>query len=201
MELGMQKKEEHIIFRCATEEDMVSVQEIYDYYVKHTAITFDYNTPTVLEMKQLMLEISKIYPYLICLVDGKIVGYAYAHAVSPREAYKWSVELSIYFDRYNLGMGLGWRLYECLIHLLEMQHVQTAYACITHPNPRSEHLHKALGFTLLSLWRHSGYKFQTWQDVVWMEKRLGTLSTPVPDLILFPQLDAAAVKKVLQEDV
>jgi len=197
----MQKKEEHIIFRSATEEDMVSVQEIYDYYVKHTAITFDYNTPTVLEMKQLMLEISKIYPYLVCLVDGKVVGYAYAHAVSPREAYKWSVELSIYFDRHNLGMGLGWRLYECLISLLEMQHVQTAYACITHPNPRSEHLHQALGFTLLSFWRNSGYKFQSWQDVIWMEKRLGRLPTPVPDLIPFPRLDATTVKNILQEEM
>jgi len=201
MELKNQENKKNIIFRPVAEEDMIEIQQIYDYYVRHTAITFDYNTPTTEQMEQVMLEVCKIYPYLVCLLDGKVVGYAYAHAVSPREAYKWSVELSIYLDKYCLGKGLGLGLYERLIRLLEMQHVQTAYACITHPNPRSEHLHKALGFTLLSFWRHSGYKFQNWQDVVWMEKRLGTFPIPVPDLIPFSQLDEDAVKKVLQEDV
>lgn len=200
MGLKIQNTEPDLLFRPAVESDMKDVWQIYDYYVKNTAITFDYATPTQEEMTRSMLEIRKIYPYLVCLRKGVVVGYAYARAVSPREAYKWSVELSIYLDVSMLGGGIGWRLYEKLINLLEAQHVQTAYACITHPNPRSEHLHQALGFSLLSFWRHSGYKFQSWHDVVWMEKRLGKLPTPAPDLIPFPKLNPKVVEKILWQN-
>ena len=31
-------------------------------------------------------------------VDGRIVGYAYASAFKPRDAYQWAVETSIYVD-------------------------------------------------------------------------------------------------------
>lgn len=186
------------IIRRAITNDAVRIRDIYDYYVHHTAITFDDETPSVNEFQQKIISIGNVYPYLVAEQNGVVEGYAFARSISDKAAYRWSVELTVYVELHHRGIGIGVKLYEVLIHLLQLQHVQTAYACITHPNPKSEHMHKAFGFTLLSYWRRSGYKFSEWHDVVWMEKRLGTLPTPMPELIPITQLDKTEVKDILQ---
>lgn len=187
------------VIRRADERDMPQVRAIYDEYVKHTAFTFDYVTPTVEKMTHDMREILCRYPYLVCVQGDDVKGYAYAHAISPRESYKWTVELSIYLDTDFCRRGFGRRLYGALLHLLEKQNVQTAYACITHPNPASEHFHQSMGFNLMSEWRRSGYKFGKWYDVVWMEKHLGSCPVPAPELIGFNDLSLQIVKQILDD--
>ena len=65
--------------RLATPQDAEELLEIYRYYVEHTAITFEYETPSITEFRQRIKQTLKRYPYLAA-VDGhgKIVGYAYA---------------------------------------------------------------------------------------------------------------------------
>ncbi len=43
-----------ITVRDATMEDAARILEIYDYYVKNTAITFEYDTPSLDEFKERM---------------------------------------------------------------------------------------------------------------------------------------------------
>ena len=123
-----------------------------------------------------------------------MIGYAYAHPHSPRAAYQWTVELSIYLAPEYRGKGWGRRLYCCLIDLLRAQGVVNAYVCITHPNPISEQFHHRLGFTPLSLWPKAGYKDGRWLDVTWMQLTLNphpdrpqppcAVSALPPDLVL-----------------
>ena len=49
-------------------------------------------------MERRRQEISQQYPCLAAEVEGKVVGYAYAHAFYGREAYAWSVESSVYVN-------------------------------------------------------------------------------------------------------
>lgn len=188
-----------LVIRQVEERDMSQVQAIYDKYVNHTVFTFDYATPTVEKMTQTMHEVLRRYPYLVCTQGDEVKGYAYAHAVSPRESYKWTVELSIYLDTDSCGRGIGRRLYGALLNLLRQQNVQTAYACITHPNSVSERFHQSMGFSLLAEWPHSGYKLGRWHDVIWMEKRLGSCPVPAPELVCFNDLPPQKVKQVLDE--
>ncbi len=167
--------------------------------MRNTAFTFDYDVPTVAEMAQTMHEVLNRYPYLVCSKGNEVKGYAYAHAVSPRESYKWTVELSIYLAQDACGLGIGHRLYGALLHLLREQNVQTVYACITHPNPASERFHQAIGFTPMSVWQRSGYKFGKWRDIVWMEKHLGTCPVPAPELVPFKDLPSQIVERILCE--
>lgn len=51
--------------RDATLNDAESILKIYDYYVKNTAITFEYDTPSLAEFQGRMKEIAKRYPYLV----------------------------------------------------------------------------------------------------------------------------------------
>ena len=79
-------------------EDAKRLVEIYSPYVLNTAVSFEYEVPTLAEFEERIKNITKKYPYLVCEKDGKIIGYVYAHAYSPRKAYSWTVETSIYVD-------------------------------------------------------------------------------------------------------
>ena len=84
--------------RMAAVEDTQRILEIYEYYVRNTAITFEYTVPTAEEFRQRIENTLKKYPYLVAVRDERIVGYAYAGAFHPRAAYAWCAELTIYLD-------------------------------------------------------------------------------------------------------
>ena len=65
--------------RSATVGDAERLREIYAYYVEHTAISFEYDVPSVEEFRSRIENILKAYPYLVAEENGTIQGYAYAH--------------------------------------------------------------------------------------------------------------------------
>ena len=103
-----------IEIRYAKLEDAARLVEIYCYYVEKTAITFEYEVPTVEEFQQRMVHVMEKYPYLVAKVDDQIVGYAYAGTFNVRAAYDWCVETSIYVDHTLRKCGVGKRLYQAL---------------------------------------------------------------------------------------
>ena len=129
--------------RLATPQDAEELLEIYRYYVEHTAITFEYETPSITEFRQRIKQTLKRYPYLAA-VDGhgKIVGYAYASSFKNRAAYDWSVETTIYVDKDVKRQGIGKKLYEALEEILRKQHVINLDACITDPEIEDEYVTK-----------------------------------------------------------
>ena len=100
--------------RIASAKDAAALLEIYAPYVKNTAITFEYEVPSLQEFERRIENILKKYPYLVAETDGKIVGYAYVSAFKERAAYDWAVETSIYIDKKLKRMGIGKKLYSVL---------------------------------------------------------------------------------------
>ena len=158
--------------RMATIEDAERLLEIYTPYVKETAITFEYEVPSVKEFEERIAKVLKMFPYLVAVVQDRIVGYAYASPYKTRAAYQWSVETSIYIDREYQGSGIGSVLYTKLLELLKKQHVRNVYACVALPNDESEAIHKKFGFTLVGRFHNVGYKLNEGHDTGWFEKHL-----------------------------
>ena len=70
--------------RVAEERDAATLLEIYSYYVEKTAITFEYETPSIEEFTQRIHDIKVKYPYIVAEENGEILGYAYGSAFHPR---------------------------------------------------------------------------------------------------------------------
>ena len=79
--------------------DAQRLAEIYSFYVKNTAVSFEYEVPTADEFVKRIKHTREKYPYLVCVDDGKVVGYAYAGAYSVRQAYDRTVTTLIYVDK------------------------------------------------------------------------------------------------------
>lgn len=184
-----------ITVRNATLSDAERILEIYDYYVRNTAITFEYETPTVTEFEERMKATMKKYPYLVILKDGRIEGYAYAGAFVGRAAYDWSCEMTVYLDHNAQKCGMGRKIYEALEDELKKMGILNLYACIGYPEKDDEYLttnsadfHAHLGFAKVGEFYKCGYKFERWYNMIWMEKFIGehkekqTAITPYPEL-------------------
>ena len=166
--------------RDATLEDAARILEIYSHYVRDTAISFEYEVPTLSQFQERMRKIMERYPYLVIEDEGGIQGYAYAGPFVGRAAYDWSCELTIYLDRTAHKRGLGRELYEALEERLTEMGIQNLYACIgwseiedEYLNQNSAQFHAHLGFKTVGRFQKCGRKFGRWYDMVWMEKIVG----------------------------
>lgn len=108
-----------ITIRPANLADAQAIQAIYAPYVEKTAITFEYEVPSVQEFEKRISNTIERYPYLVAEEDGQVLGYAYASPYYARTAYDWTTELSIYLNEDARGRGLGSQLYGALEEELE----------------------------------------------------------------------------------
>lgn len=179
-----------ITIRDAVLEDAERILEVYAYYVQNTAITFEYEVPSLSDFQARMEKTKSRYPYLVIEKDEVICGYAYAGPFVGRAAYDWSCEMTIYLDHTAQKCGLGRMLYEALGQRLRQMGILNLYACIGYPSAHedaylttnSADFHAHLGFVKVGEFHKCGYKFGRWYNMIWMEKMIGehqTEQTPV----------------------
>ena len=169
-----------ITIRDAFPSDAERLLEIYGYYVRNTAITFEYDTPSPDEFRARMERTMERYPYLVILRDGRVEGYAYAGPFKSRAAYDWACEISVYLDPDARKCGMGRMRCEALEKSLKEMGIVNLYACIGYPETEDEYLtrnsaefHAHLGYVKAGEFHKCGYKFGRWYDMIWMEKIVG----------------------------
>lgn len=183
--------------RLVQEKDIPSILEIYRPYVLETAISFEYEVPSIEDFNRRVRIIACDYPYLVYLLDEKIIGYAYAHKQMERAAYQWNAELSVYVDQSYVRRGIGKALYGCLLEILSIQHVQNVYGIVRTPNPNSEKLHESFGFRKLGVFHQTGYKSGCWHDVTWFEKSIGTHDPCPQPFLSIQRIDPQAILEIM----
>lgn len=178
------------VVRNAKIEDAGRILEIYAYYVKHTAITFEYEVPTLSEFQNRMKHTMMKYPYLVAEQDGAISGYAYAGAFIGRAACDWSCETTVYLDHTAHKRGLGRLLYEALENRVREQGILNLYAYVAYPEEEdaclsrnSAEFHAHLGFSKAGECNKCGYKFGRWYNLLLMEKIIGDHQAGQPPVI------------------
>ena len=134
------EKRQTCLIRSVTVEDAPRLLEIYAYYVKNTAISFEYDVPSLEEFTNRISKTLKKYPYLVLEEQGLIQGYTYAGAFVSRAAYSHSSEITIYLHKDAKGKGYGRMLYEALENKLKAIGILNLYARIGSPVEEDEYL-------------------------------------------------------------
>lgn len=186
--------------RAAKLDDAPVLLDIYAYYVKKTAISFEWEVPSLEEFMARMERTLSAYPWLVVERSGELFGYAHASAFVGRAAYAWSAETTIYLHGNARGRRIGARLYQALENVLRTQGVLNLNACIGCTTVEDEYLtnasqrfHERCGFRLVGTFHGSGYKFGRWYDMIWMEKILGNHTADALRVIPFPELSPDAL--------
>jgi Sortase and related acyltransferases len=185
-------------FRQVSELDTEAVLKIYEPYIE-TPVTFECELPSLEEFQKRIYNFSCNYPYIVCEKNGEIVGYAYAHRFRERAAYDWNVELSIYISRCEHGKGIGKAMYHALIEILKLQNIINVYGGITLPNPKSEGLHKSMGFQCVGTYHDTGFKCGSWHSVEWFEKQISEYNNEPLKFISIQKIAKANIETILEQ--
>ncbi len=185
-------------FRFVREDDTEGLLDIYRQYID-TTITFEYVLPTVDEFRERIRHISKDYPYIVCIEEDKLLGYAYAHQYKERAAFKWNVEFSIYLDKSLTAKGVGTKMYDILFEIVKLQGIKNVYSLISCPNEPSVRLHEKMGFELLVTYKNDGYKNGQWKDLMCYRKTIAPYDEVPEDIKTIYQLDSKVLEEILNK--
>ncbi|MEM1329825.1 MAG: N-acetyltransferase family protein [Planctomycetota bacterium] len=149
--------------RC-TDKDLSPILTLVNHEIEHGVAHFGQTAITPEELIT-QFESRGVYPWLVVEDDGEFCGFSKSGPLKPREAYRWSVEVSIYLCQHAQGRGLGKLLYRALFDELESLGFRRVLAGVVPPNPASERLHESLGMRVIGTQERVGFKHGRWHDV------------------------------------
>lgn len=165
------------LIRLATEADAAACATIYRHHVLHGTGTFETEPPDEQDMLRRLREVrGRGLPWLAAQREGSgmVGGFAYANWFRAREAFRFTVEDSIYIDPDAQRQGLGNSLLTALIDACVAAGARQMLAVIgDSANAGSIGVHRSRGFTEIGTMRAVGWKFNRWLDVVLMQRALG----------------------------
>jgi phosphinothricin acetyltransferase len=177
------------VLRLATSADSKAILDIYAPYIQNTSFTFETEVPSLKEFSERITAYLNNWPWLVCEINGKIAGYAYATKYRERTAYQWCVESSIYIQDDFQKAGVGKSLYSALFEILKKQGFNNVYAVINLPNEKSVAFHEKLGFHYFATYEKVGYKLGKWKNVGWWGLSINEYVDEPAAPIKFSELD------------
>ena len=155
-----------LTIRPITKDDIAACLDIYNYEVVNGVATLDLEPRTLPEWQEWYEAHSdEHHPIVVGTVDGFVAGYASLSPYRPKEAYKSTVELSIYIHQEYRGKGVASKLMAHILeHAKETETLHTVVSVITAGNAASTALHERFGFTYCGLTPQVGFKHGKYQD-------------------------------------
>ncbi len=159
-----------ITLRPYKSDDTQAILDIINFNILHSTALYDYTIRSFEQQKNILEEkIRKDFPVLVAELDGIAVGFGMYSEFRFREAYKFTVEHSVYVNEKHHGKGIGKLLLQELIQLAKNQKLHTMIAVIDAENQSSVEFHEKFGFKTVGIVRESGYKFDRWLHSVFMQ--------------------------------
>ena len=154
-------------------DDAPVILDIINYNILHSTALYDYE-PRTLENQITIFEdkLQKGFPIIVAVANDEVVGFGYYSEFRFREAYKFTVEHSVYAHPSHQGIGIGKLIVTELIALAKAQQLHTMIGVIDSENVSSIEFHKKFGFENVGFIKESGFKFERWLHSVFMQKML-----------------------------
>ncbi|QBZ98639.1 GNAT family N-acetyltransferase [Flavobacterium sangjuense] len=154
-------------------QDAEIIVAILNHYIATSTALYDYN-PRTIEQQQAIFEekLIKEFPVIVATMDECVVGFGYYSEFRFREAYKFTVEHSVYVTPNEHGKGIGKVILQSLIDLAKKQKLHTMIGVIDAENESSIAFHEQYGFKTVGIIKDSGFKFDRWLHSVIMQLML-----------------------------
>ena len=101
---------EEIVLREATRADVPSICMIHNQGIEDRVATLDVDPHSLDEQLNWFHRHGSRHPVIVAESAGHIIGWASLNQFSPRPAYRFVADLSVYVDRQWRGKGIGSQL-------------------------------------------------------------------------------------------
>lgn len=163
-----------LTIRPVEEGDLPAVRDIYNHYVRTSTVTFDEVESTIEDwaLKRTRIGDAGI-PFLVAESDGEVLGYALGVPWSPKSAYRFTIENSIYLSPSAAGRGIGWALSAEFLDACCLAGLRQVIAVIADSGAEASiGLHKKAGFVDAGRLTEVGEKFGSPLGVYFLQKSL-----------------------------
>ena len=168
-----------ITIRRANENDLPQLLDIYNDIIINTTAVYQYEIHTI-EMRRewFATKQQRGFPVFVAEENDLIAGFSTIGTFRNWQAYKYSVENSVYVASDKRGRGTGKLLIPPLIDAAKKMDMHTIIAGIDATNEVSLRLHKNFGFEEVAHFKQVGYKFGRWLDLKFLQLMLETPANP-----------------------
>ena len=155
-----------LIIRLIAKDDVFACLSIYNYEVEYGVATLDLEPRTLEEWHEWYNAHSdEHHTIIVGTVNDVVVGYASLSPYRLKDAFKSTVELSIYIHKDYRGQGMATQLMERILEMAkEDTMLHNVVSVITAGNEKSTKLHNRFGFTYCGLTPEVGFKHGKYQD-------------------------------------
>jgi phosphinothricin acetyltransferase len=166
--------------RLAVVADLAAINAIYNHYVACSTCTYQTQPATEEERLAWFAAHGPRYPVLVAERDADgtsgpaaagraIIGWASLSPFHPRQAYRFTVENSVYVHPEHLRQGIGRALLAELFERARALDYRTVIAIISADQAASIALHTRAGFREAGRLLKVGHKFGQWLDVMYLQ--------------------------------
>src|SRR5258706_4717517 len=164
-----------VTIRNANENDLAQLLDIYNDTILHTTAVYQYEVHTLQMRKEwFATKQQQGFPVFVAEENDRIAGFSTIGTFRQWQAYKYSVENSVYVASDQRGKGIGKLLMQPLIDAAKQMDMHTIIASIDATNEISLRLHKNFGFEEVAHFKQVGYKFNKWLDLKFLQLILQT---------------------------
>src|SRR4051812_13950356 len=168
-----------VTIRNANENDLPQLLDIYNDIIINTTAVYQYEIHTIEMRKEwFATKQQQGFPVFVAEEDKSIVGFSTIGTFRNWQAYKYSVENSVYVASDQRGKGIGKLLIPPLIDAAKQMDMHTIIAGIDATNEVSLRLHKNFGFEEVAHFKQVGYKFDRWLGLKFLQLILETPAHP-----------------------
>lgn len=158
------------LIRPYRDSDIPEILAIINHNILHSTSLYDYAPRTLERQSELLADKAvKNFPVFVAEQDGQVAGFGMYGEFRFREAYRFTVEHSVYVAEAFKGKGIGGQLLQRLIDEAKSQKLHTMIGVIDAENQESIRFHEKFGFKTVGIIKESGYKFDRWLDSVLMQ--------------------------------
>lgn len=159
------------IIRRAKIEDLEVILEIVNDAILATTAIYDYDVRTLNDQISWFQEKQKQdFPVIVATDENdKVIGFGTYGTFRMKIGFKFTVEHSVYVKEGFSGKGIGKAILSELIFIAKTQKLHVMVGCIDAENTGSIEFHEKLGFKKAGILKESGYKFDRWLDLQFVQ--------------------------------
>ena len=165
--------DDDVHIRLATEADLVAINDIYNHYVRSSTCTYQEEPETMDGRRAWFAARGAAHPVTVATTNGVVVGWGSLSPYHRRQAYRYTVENSVYVAPTHQRRGIGRLLLADLIERARSIGHHSIIAVIDGEQAGSITLHEQFGFTRVGRFPEIGFKFGRWCDVHYLQLMVG----------------------------
>ena len=156
--------------RPATENDLQQMLDIYNEIIANTTAVFQYDLHTLEMRREWFAQKQKDrFPVFVAEENNEIAGFSTIGPFRNWQAYKYSVENSVYVRSDMRGKGIGKLLLKETIDAAKQIGMHTIIAGIDASNETSIAMHQQFGFVEVAYFKEVGFKFDRWLNLKFLQ--------------------------------